>query len=201
MRKTARLMSATAFGGGYPSTEVWYWTPDETDNPGVGTETPGSENYIWTPSDGWHADDNSPAGTAFVFATPVIRIWYTGGALKFEMTGYPVPVGWAIMVKEFYSLTDLGLTSGFRRWEMSTLTLNGWARIYLDGQSYAVEESGVNPVLWIKDPELTSAYMHSGSPQAIQGNLTVLAAALAAANPDLWSTDAMSVSWYLNNLP
>lgn len=191
-------MAVTPGGSGYFEDQVWVWTSAR--NPDIAVETPGSENYEWVPTiPADYGPHTAPDPLLYLGETPRVSTYHGISDFLIELSMFPVPVSWAVALKNKYSLTNLNSIADWDNYDLeeTPLVINGWAVLTLDGNTWPVDMAGVPTIhLYIKE-DLTGALLYATSVHiATEGTL---AADMAAANPGGFSAGELTFTWSINN--
>jgi hypothetical protein len=198
--RTATTLSACRPGEDYDREFVI--DVDNTQNPDSSGEVAGSEYFRWESTGNWVAGMQEPDGLDPYDDNSIEWIvQLQGGVYKVTCTGYPVDAGFAQALIDFYGLTYLHTVDDHDWYEAKALVTDGFAVVTIDGSSYDVNPTGAGSEIKLGVPNggpTNDAFYFYGE---VDVGGAAMIAAMCAANPGLWGTDDMHITWSLNNLP
>lgn len=194
-RGVVSRMSA-AGGSGYPYNQVLYIDPDNNDNPTTGTETAGAYLYKWdhdNSGDEWHAPMNTPFQLDWNAAEnlPTFHVQPFSTGARLTVGYYPVSPQWCQDAIASLGLTQSGTLGSYDKYPLAVGNFAEYS-VNCGGVQYNLDTLvSASLLLWTADNDLHAAIFVDMTNTADDSSLE---SALAAANPDLWSTNNFYVA-------
>jgi len=208
--RLATCRSVIGGGSGLAEDTVWYFDVDENaQNPDVGTEVAGSEEFVWHSYDTgvWIAGMNRPVtgeapdnGVAPSGAS--MSLDHNGADYRCHLNYYPVPGVWADEIIRVHSLAKDDTVGDYDRYLASALVVGSFIGVKIGGKEVLFS----NPSgLWLNvdkdnDPSTFAALQVTGATRASGDTGADLITALCTANPSVWGATPLEIRWTFNNV-